>query len=92
MIDLFGAVAVSCMALFYALEQRAPIFILLFAGACLASSGYAVAIRSWPFAAIEFLWAGIALWRWIHTPSVPKGEPHDDHDSNGCAPDVQPPD
>lgn len=66
-VDLFGAVAVSLMALFYALEQRSPTYVLLFAGACLASSGYAVAIRSWPFATIEFLWAGIALRRWMHT-------------------------
>ena len=64
-IELFGAAAVGCMALFYALEERSPSFILLFAVACLAASSYAVLIRTWPFAVIEFLWAGLALRRWM---------------------------
>jgi hypothetical protein len=53
------------MALFYALENRSPIFVLLFAGACVLSSLYAVAIQSWPFAVIELIWAGIAGRRWV---------------------------
>ncbi len=65
LVEVFGAVAVAAMALFYALEERSVWFILLFAAACLASSGYAVAIRSWPFATVELLWAGVALRRWI---------------------------
>ena len=64
-LDLFGFAAVASMALCYALEARGPIFVLLFAAACLAASAYAVAIRSWPFAAVELLWAGVALRRWI---------------------------
>ncbi|MCJ8323312.1 MAG: hypothetical protein HRU29_04465 [Rhizobiales bacterium] len=64
MIDIFGAVAVSLMALFYMLETRHHRYIFLFATACLASSGYAVLIQSWPFAVVEFLWAGFAFWRW----------------------------
>ena len=66
-IEAFGALAVSSMALFYALEPQGPVFVLLFALACLASSLYALAIRSWPFAVIELLWAGIALRRWSET-------------------------
>ena len=65
MVELFGAVAVSIMALAYALEDRSPTFVLVFAMACLASSSYAVLIESWPFAIIEFLWAGVALRRWL---------------------------
>ena len=65
LVEVFGSVAVSAMALFYALEERSAWFILLFAGACLASAGYAAAIRSWPFAIVELLWAGVALRRWI---------------------------
>lgn len=68
MIDIFGTIAVSLMALFYMLEAKHSIFILLFATACLASSGYAVMIESWPFAVVEFLWAGIAFWRWWKMP------------------------
>ncbi len=63
-VQVFGAVAVSLMALFYALEPRRPVFTLLFAFACLASSAYAVAIESWPFAVIEVVWAGVAVRRW----------------------------
>ncbi len=64
MIEAFGAVSVSLMALFYALEERSPTYVLLFAAACLAACGYAAAIRSWPFAAVEVLWAGVAFRRW----------------------------
>ena len=62
-VEVFGAVAVSLMAIFYALEDRSPRYTLYFAGACLASSAYAASIRSWPFAVVELLWAGVALRR-----------------------------
>jgi len=39
-LTLFGALAVSAMLLFYALEARAAVFVLLFAAACLASAAY----------------------------------------------------
>jgi len=64
LVEIYGATVVSFMALFYALEGRGSVYILFFAFACLASSGYAVAIQSWPFAIIEFLWSGIAFRRW----------------------------
>ena len=63
--EVLGSVAVAAMAIFYALEERSVWFILLFSVACLASCGYALAIRSWPFAFVELLWACIALRRWI---------------------------
>ena len=67
-VEVFGALAVSGMAASYALEPRARVFVLLFAVACLASSVYAVLIRSWPFAVVELLWAGVALRRWQTDP------------------------
>ncbi len=73
MIEVFGAVAVSLMAVFYALERRSPIFVLLFAFACLAASLYAAAIGSWPFAVIEFLWSGIAANRWLQARKESRG-------------------
>ncbi len=39
-LTLFGALAVTAMLLFYALEARSAAFVLAFAGACLASSAY----------------------------------------------------
>ncbi|MEM7409445.1 MAG: hypothetical protein AAF430_04320 [Myxococcota bacterium] len=63
-IEIYGTLAVSSMALTYALEPRDPRYTALFAVGCAASAGYAVAIGSWPFAAVESLWAGIALRRY----------------------------
>ena len=71
LIEVFGAVAAAAMVLCYALEERSAWFILLFAASCLASAGYAVAIRSWPFATVELLWAGISLLRWIRVSRSP---------------------
>ncbi len=66
LIEAFGTIAVSVMAIAYGLEKRSPSFVLVFAAGCAASSLYAVLIRAWPFAVIEFLWAGVALRRWFH--------------------------
>ncbi len=52
------------MVLFYALEERSPAFVALFAAACVASALYAVLIRSWPFAAVERVWSVLAFRRW----------------------------
>ena len=69
MIELFGTVAVSVMAIAYGLEKRSRSFVLVFAPACLASALYAVLIQAWPFAIIEVLWAGLALRRWVVSAS-----------------------
>ncbi len=65
LIEVFGLLAVTAMMICYALEQRSSLFILLFAAACLAASAYATLIRSWPFAAVECMWALIAFRRWL---------------------------
>ncbi len=48
----------------YALERRSPVFVLGFAGACLASSAYAFLAGTWPFGVIEAIWAVVAFARW----------------------------
>ena len=63
-IEAFGILSVTSMAVFYALEERSPHFILFFAMACVAASLYAVMIQAWPFAGVELLWAGFAVRRW----------------------------
>jgi hypothetical protein len=63
-LTLFGVVAVFSMLLFYALEERAAVFVLAFAGACLASSAYGFLQGAWPFGVVELVWAGVALQRW----------------------------
>jgi hypothetical protein len=60
----FGAISVTLMMAAYALESRAPLFVLLFAGACLASSAYGFLQGAWPFGVVEIVWAIVALARW----------------------------
>jgi uncharacterized membrane protein (DUF485 family) len=63
-LTLFGALAVSSMLLFYALEARSAWFVLAFAGACLASSAYGFLQGAWPFGVVELVWSFIAARRW----------------------------
>ena len=67
-LQLFGTAAVGAMVVCYALETRGPHFVLLFAGACAASSLYAALIAAWPFAVVEAVWAGVAVRRWRRSP------------------------
>jgi hypothetical protein len=67
----FGALAVTAMLVFYALEDRAPIFVLAFAVACLASSMYGFLQGAWPFGVVEVVWCGVALRRWCRRRSTP---------------------
>ena len=63
-LTIYGAIAVSAMLVFYAAERRSAWFVLAFAGACLASSGYGFLQGAWPFGVIELIWSGLALRRW----------------------------
>ena len=65
MLTLFGAVAVACMLLFYALEERSPWWVLAFALACAASSVYGWLAGTWPFGVVEGVWALVAFRRWL---------------------------
>ena len=62
--ELFGFVAAASMVTMYGLEKRGHVYVLGFAVSCLAASLYAALIRSWPFAAVEVVWAIVALRRW----------------------------
>ena len=64
LLTLFGVLAVTAMLVFYALEERTPTFVLLFAGACAASSLYGFLQGAWPFGVVEAIWASIAVQRW----------------------------
>ena len=64
-LTLFGLISVSAMLLFYALEERAPIFVLCFAAACLSSSIYGFLQGAWPFGIVEGVWTGVAIRRWL---------------------------
>ena len=63
-LSVFGAVAVTAMLVFYTLEDRAPVYTLWFAAACLASSGYGFFQGAWPIGIIEAIWTAVAVRRW----------------------------
>jgi len=65
MLDLFGLVAVTATLVFYALEDRAPVFVLAFAGGCAASSVYGFLQGAWPFGLVEIAWTVVAVRRWV---------------------------
>lgn len=64
---MFGVLAVTAMLVFYALEERAPVFTLWFAAACAASSVYGFLQGAWPFGIVEAIWTGVAIRRWRQT-------------------------
>ncbi|MBV9326002.1 MAG: hypothetical protein JO352_19730 [Chloroflexi bacterium] len=64
LLTLYGALAVTAMLIFYALESRSAVFVLAFAGACAASSLYGFLQGAWPFGVIEAIWCVVALRRW----------------------------
>lgn len=70
---LFGVLSVAAMLVFYALEDRAPLFVLLFAGACAASAVYAFLQGAWPFTVVEAIWTGVAIQRWRGRRAAPAG-------------------
>ena len=63
MLEVFGSLAAAAMVLCYALEERGPAFTFAFALSCGAASVYAFAIGSWPFFALEAVWAAVAARR-----------------------------
>ena len=64
LLTAFGAIAVTAMMVFYALEARSPHFVLAFAAACVLASAYGFLQGAWPFGVVEAVWALVALRRW----------------------------
>jgi hypothetical protein len=60
----FGLFAVTAMLICYAFEDRSPVFVLAFAGACALGSIYGFMQGAWPFGLVEAVWAVIAIRRW----------------------------
>jgi hypothetical protein len=68
-LTLFGLLAVGLMLLFYTLENRAPIFVLAFALACMMGATYGFLQGAWPFGIVESVWSFVALRRWWMMPT-----------------------
>ncbi len=73
-LTLFGLVAVAAMLLFYALEDRSPLFLLAFAAACVLASVYGFLQGAWPFGLVELVWSVVALRRWRRVRRKPDGQ------------------
>jgi len=65
-LDSFGLICVAITLLAYALEERGPVWLLIFAVGSFSSGIYALLQGAWPFAIAEAVWTVIALQRWRH--------------------------
>ena len=63
-LTILGLLSVSAMLLFYALEPRAPHYVLAFAAACALSALYGFLQGAWPFGFVETVWTAVALRQW----------------------------
>ena len=63
MLTLFGSIAVAIMFLSYWLEPRSKWFVLVFSGACAATSAYSALAGVYPITVIEALWSVVAFQR-----------------------------
>lgn len=71
----YGLVSVTLMLVFYGLEERNAIFVLLFAVSCVMASIYGFLQGAWPFGVVESVWALVALRRWFCRWKSQPGEP-----------------
>lgn len=63
-LTVFGLIAVTAMLVFYALEERHPLYTLGFAAACALGSAYGFLQGAWPFGVVEAVWTLVAVRRW----------------------------
>lgn len=63
--ELLGLMAIISMVSSYALEDRHPVFVLVFAISCAVAAIYAFLIGSYPFLIAEGIWSVIALRRYL---------------------------
>ena len=64
-LTLYGLLSVGLMLIFYAMENRAAVFVLAFALACMMASAYGFLQGAWPFGLVEGVWSLVALRRWL---------------------------
>jgi hypothetical protein len=63
-LTFFGLFAVTAMLVFYALDERNPLYSLGFALACVLGAIYGFLQGAWPFGIVEAIWAVVAARRW----------------------------
>ena len=73
MLTLFGTVAVTVMFAAYTLEERSRWYVLVFAGACVATAIYSALEGVYPIMVVESLWALVALKRFADRTAAEAG-------------------
>ncbi len=63
-VEIMGIIAISIMVISYALEDRNPLYIAVFAFGCAMAAIYAFLISSYPFLVAESVWSLVAFARW----------------------------
>ena len=71
MIEVLGFLAVCAMVVCYALEEKSPVFTLMFSGSCAVAALYALLIGSYPFMIAEGVWAVIAFRKYVNCINRP---------------------
>lgn len=64
MLTIYGAIVVTLMMVFYAMEQRSQWFTFAFGIACFGSATYGWLAGTWPFGVVETVWGLVALRKW----------------------------
>jgi len=65
LLTAYGFISVALMLVFYALEARSAIFVLLFAVSCIMAAVYGFLQGAWPFGCVETVWSIVAFRRWF---------------------------
>jgi hypothetical protein len=65
MLTAFGFVAVSIMMLSYLFEAGSKWYVLIFAGASVATADYSGLADVYPITVVEIIWSAVALRRFI---------------------------
>ena len=72
-LGIYDLVALILLVVFYALEHRAPKYLLAFAAVCLAWSIYGFTHFAWIIGALQFIGAVVAVRRWYDRQGPSRG-------------------
>ena len=64
-LNVYGAITLVIMMIFYMLENRSPTFTLLFGIMCISTSLYGFLAGTWPFGVIELAWFIVAIRKYL---------------------------
>lgn len=64
-VNLYGAIVLAIMMVFYAFEGRNTRYTLYFGITCIFSSAYGFLSGAWPFGVIEIIWTGVSFRRYL---------------------------